>query len=164
MKKIILLSLALLSQAAFSQVHIEKNKLVKDGKTYKMSKYNEVFQNSDAKDYFKKSRTNNTVGSILAYTGGFGIGFGIGRIIANGKETKVQIPYYGTLTTKPDNGGAWAAIGIGAGLIGIGIPFAIAAKKNANKAIAIENGESTAFVPYFKLESAGNGMSLSYNF
>ena len=60
--------------------------------------------------------------------------------------------------------GSWTIIGIGAGLIGIGIPFAIAADKNAKKAIAIENGEPTAFQPYFKLESAGNGLALSYNF
>jgi hypothetical protein len=48
--------------------------------------------------------------------------------------------------------------------VGVGIPFALAANKNAKKAISIENGEPTAFQPYFKLESAGNGLALSYNF
>jgi len=32
------------------------------------------------------------------------------------------------------------------------------------KALEIENGEPTAFQPYFKLETAGTGMALSYNF
>ncbi|MCW4451571.1 hypothetical protein OK344_05050 [Kaistella sp. BT6-1-3] len=53
--------------------------------------------------------------------------------------------------------------GIGVVLIGIGIPFAIAANKNAKKALEIENGGATAFKPYFRVETAGTGMALSYN-
>lgn len=65
---------------------------------------------------------------------------------------------------KQDKSAAWTAVGIGAGIVGIGIPFALAAKKNADKAIQLENSESTAFQPYFKVETAGNGLALSYHF
>lgn len=164
MKKILLLSTFICFQTAFSQVSLEKNKLVKDGVKYKYSKYEQVLQNSDARDYFKKARTNKTAGEVFAYAGGFSLGFGIGQIISNGKTRTSDLGYYGTITTKPNNSGAWTAIGIGAGLIGIGIPFAVAANKNAKKALEIENGGATAFQPYFKLETAGNGMALSYNF
>ena len=55
-------------QMVFSQVSLEKNKLVKDGVQYKLSKYEDVFQNQDAKTYFKKAKTNKMVSEILAYT------------------------------------------------------------------------------------------------
>ncbi len=67
-------------QSAFSQVTIEKNKLVKDGVKYKFSKYEDVFQNAEAKEYFKKARANKTASDICAYSGGFSLGFGIGRL------------------------------------------------------------------------------------
>lgn len=148
-------------QSIFSQVSMEKNKLVKDGVKYKFSKYEEVFQNNEAKDYFKKARTNNTVGSIFAYTGGFGLGFGLATLIS-GKENKISAN--GMTYTKEAKKGGWGFLAAGVGLIGIGIPFAIAADKNAKKAIEIENGEPTAFQPYFKLENSGTGLALSYNF
>ncbi|MGA9213311.1 hypothetical protein [Kaistella sp.] len=161
MKKILLLSLSICFQTAFSQVSMEKNKLVKDGVKYKFSKYEEVFQNNDAKSYFKKARTNKTVSEIFAYTGGFGLGFGLATLIS-GKENTIHAN--GTTYTKEAKKGGWGFLLSGVGLIGIGIPFALAADENAKKAIQTENGESTVFQPYFKLESAGNGLALSYNF
>ena len=56
MKKFLLLGLLISFQIVFCQVSMEKNKLVKDGVKYKFSKYEEVFQNSEAKDYFKKGK------------------------------------------------------------------------------------------------------------
>ena len=161
MKKILLLGLLISFQTVFSQVSMEKNKLVKDGVKYKFSKYEEVFQNSEAKDYFKKARTNNTAATIFAYTGGFGLGFGLATLIS-GKENTIHAN--GTTYTKEAKKGGWGFLLGGVGLIGIGIPFALAADKNAKKAIELENGATTAFQPYFKLESAGNGLALSYNF
>jgi len=161
MNKTLLFSGILFTQIAFGQVSVKKNKLVKDGQTYKMSQYENVFSNAEALETFKKSRTNNTVGSIFAYTGGFGIGLGLGGILFSPKEYQHSLS--GNMI-KNDKSGYWAIVGIGAGLVGIGIPFAIASKKNMDKALQIENGESTAFQPYFKLESAGNGLALSYNF
>ena len=162
MKKILLLCLALSFQSAFSQVSMSGNKLMKDGQTYKISKYNEVFKNTEALSYFKKARTNNTVGTIFAGVGGGVLGVGIARALSGG-QTTVNINGQPQVI-KQDKSAAWTAVGIGAGIVGIGIPFALAAKKNADKAIQLENSESTAFQPYFKVETAGNGLALSYHF
>jgi len=162
MKTSILVAAVLFSQLHFSQVSLDKNKLVKEGVSYKLSDYKSVLVNPEAQQYFKKSRTNNTVGSIFGGVGGAFMGFGIARALSGG-ETKVMINN-SVQTVKQDKGGAWALVGIGAGIVGIGIPFAVAAHKNAKKAIAIENGETTAFTPYFRLETAGNGFAFSYNF
>ncbi|GGG44767.1 hypothetical protein [Epilithonimonas arachidiradicis] len=161
MKQSILILTVILSQLSFGQVSYQKNKLIKDGVKYKFSKYEDVFTKPDARDYFKKARTNKTVGEIFAYTGGFTLGFGIGRLLAGGNKTAYV---NGVKQTWKAESKGWGLVAAGAGLIGIGIPFALAADKNAKKAVAIENGESTAFRPYFKIESAGNGVAMSYNF
>ncbi len=163
MKKFLLLLFAISFQTAFSQVSLDKNKLVKDGVKYKFSKFEEVFQNNEARDYFKKTRTNKTVSEAFTYVGGFGLGFGLAQALQS-EDKKITVNG-STQTVKVEKAkGGWAIVGIGAGLIGIGIPFALAANKNAKRAIAIENGEPVAFQPYFKLDSAGNGLALSYNF
>lgn len=162
MKKILFLNLLICFQSAFSQVSISGNKLEKDGQTYKMSEYKDVIKNSEALAHFKKARTNNTVGTIFAGVGGGVLGVGIARALSGG-QTTVTINGQPQVI-KQDNSTAWTAVGIGAGIVGIGIPFALAAKKNADKAIQLENGETTAFKPYFKLETAGNGLALSYRF
>lgn len=161
MNRILLMFAFISFQSAFSQVSMENNKLVKDGVSYKFSKYEDVFQNEEAKTYFKKARTNKTVGEIFAYTGGFTLGFGLAQALQSKNKT---INVNGQTVKVEKAKGAGTIIGVGVGLIGIGIPFAIAAGKNVKKALATENGETTAFQPYFKLESAGNGMALSYNF
>ncbi len=161
MKKGILFLGIFLAQFVSAQVSIEKNKLVKDGISYKFSKYEDVLQNTEAKEYFKKARTNNTVAQIFAYTGGFGLGYGLATLIS-GKENTISAN--GTTYTKEAKSGGWAFLAAGVGLIGVGIPFALAVKKNMDKAIQMENGETTAFQPYFKLEPTGNGFALSYNF
>ena len=162
MTKLLFLSMALCFQSVSSQVSMSGNKLVKDGQTYKLSKYKDVFNNSEALIYFKKARTNNTVGTIFAGVGGGVIGVGLARALSGG-QTTVTINGQ-PQTIKQDNSTAWTAVGIGAGIVGIGIPFALAAKKNTDKALQLENGESTAFQPFFKLESAGTKLALSYNF
>lgn len=161
MNKTILFSALIFSQFYFAQVSLEKNKLVKDGVRYKYSKYEEVFQNNEAKEYFKKSRTNGTVSEVFAYTGGGALGFGLATLITGKKNT---ITSNGVTYTKEAKKGGLGILLAGVGLIGVGIPFAIAADKNAKKAVELENGEITAFRPYFKVESAENGLALSYNF
>ena len=163
MNKTVLLLIGIFCfQLNYAQVSIEKNKLVKDGQVYKMKDYEKVFQNDEAKSYFKKARTNSSIGSVFAFGGGFCVGFGLAQELRGTKKTITTNG--GTQTVNVEKSGGWALVGIGAGLIGIGIPFAIASKKNADKAITIENGETTAFQPYFKLESVGTGLALSYNF
>lgn len=163
MKKQILLPIILLSQIFFGQVTLEKNTLVKDGQTYKMSQYEQVFSNPKALAYVKKSRNNGTFATIFGIAGGAAVGAGLGNIIFNNKTHRQQVMGY-TFETKPDHSVAWLVTGIGAGLIAIGVPFAVSSAKNLKKAILAENGESTAFQPYFKVESAGIGFALSYNF
>ncbi len=159
LNKFLLFFAIFIAQCVSAQVTISGNRLVKDGQEYKFSKYKEVFTNPEAKTAFSKARTNSTVGQIFAYAGGFGIGFGlIPALQGNKTETRSGVVY------KNDAGSAWTVVGIGAGLVAIGIPFAIASNKNAQKALTLENGGETAFQPYFKLETAGNGMALSYNF
>ncbi len=70
----------------------------------------------------------------------------------------------GVKQTTKVKGEGWGFVAAGVGIIGIGIPFALATDKNTKKALEIENGGANAFQPYFKLESTGNGIALSYNF
>lgn len=161
MKKILLLGFLISFQSVFSQVSMGKNRLIKDGTKYKLSQYEQVFQNAEARDYFKKVRSNKTAAEICAYTGGFSLGFGLATLIS-GKENTIYAN--GTAYKKEAKKGGLGFLAAGVGLISIGIPFALAADKNIKKAIQLENGEAIAFQPYFKVESAGNGLAFSYNF
>lgn len=163
MKKILLVFATLLFQFSFSQVSIEGNKLVKNGQSYKFRQYEEVFTHSTAENYFKRARMNKTVGTIIAYTGGAMLGFSAARAIAEPKEKAVSTGW-GTYIVEGDRSMWWTYAAVGAGIAAISIPFAIKANKNAEKAVSIENGEATAFKPYFKIENAGAGIALSYNF
>ena len=159
MKKLIFLFTIFIFNFSFSQVTISGNKLIKDGKSYKFSKYQEVLTNSEAQVLFKRSRTNRTISNVFAGFGGGFMVFGLARALSGGDKTVI---INGQTVTQKSKG--WELVGIGAGLVGIGIPFALAAKKNTQKALELENGTGTAFQPYFKIETAGTGLALSYNF
>lgn len=161
MKKITLFIFALLINFSFGQVSMKDNKLLKDGQTYRLKDYKEVFQNPEARNYFEKAKANSNASQLFAVLGGSAIGVGITRaIMGPGKIYDMNGKVIGK-NEKPKF--TWSLAGIGLGVVGIGIPFALAAEKNTKKAIALENGE-TAFQPYFKIETAGNGLALSYNF
>ena len=164
MKKLLLLTTASCFQSAFSQVSMSGRKLSKEGQTYKITKYEQVFDNTEARNYFKNGRSNKTFGDILGTIGGVGMGFTLGQIISSPKETTVQGLFGTTYVYKTDNSARWTVFGISAGIALASIPFYIGANKNFDKALKIENGESTAFQAYFKLETAGNGLAFSYNF
>lgn len=164
MKKIIYLYAILAFHLVFSQVSLSGNKLIKDGQTYKISHYRDVFSNEEARRYMKKARTNNTVAYILGFAGGASLGVSIPLMLKKKKEGVIMYGPYGPVYGQVDGPYGYGYAIMGAGLIGAGIPFAIKANKNAKKAIQIENGEATAFKPYFKVETAGNGIALSYNF
>ncbi|EKB61018.1 hypothetical protein [Bergeyella zoohelcum] len=163
MKKIIITTLAILvSQMGFAQVSLDGNKLLKDGQSYKFKEYEQVFNNAEAKVYFKKARTNKTVGDIISFTGGFGLGLGLAGVLFTPQYSTEKISGQ---KFKNDKGGYWTMLGIGAGLVGVSIPFYVGYGKNASKAVAIENGtEPVSFKPYFKVESNGSNIALSYNF
>ncbi len=139
MKRILLLSFALCAQFFLSQVTIEKNKLVKENVKYKFSQYEQAFSNPEAEAYFKKARTNKTFSEICAYTGGAALGFGLATLIS-GKENTIYAN--GMAYTKQAKKGGWRFLATGLGLIGVGIPLALAADKNAKKALQTENGEA----------------------
>lgn len=145
MKKILLFSSLISFHAVFSQVTMSGNKLLKNGQTYKMSQYQDVFKNPEAASYFKKARTNSTVGSIFAYTGGFSLGFGLSAVLF-GPKKQVYGSYGSQYEVKADKSVAWLVTGIGAGLIGIGIPFALAADKNAKKAMKLKTEDLPLFI------------------
>lgn len=155
--------LLLISQIAFSQVSLSKNKLIKDGQRYKASQYKEVFQNDQALMYYKKYRTKSTVSQIFGALGGGCMGYGLIKVL-DGGEKLVSVDQYGVARTEKTKNEGWSMVGIGAGLVAIAIPFAISSKKNLNKAIDTQNGKETAFQPYFKLKNAGAGLALSYHF
>ena len=163
MKKILFLGLIFCFQSIFSQVSMSGNKLVKDGQSYKFSQYEQVFSKTEASDYFKKGRSNKTAGDVVSSIGGFGMGLSLGLIISSPKDQNVNTPN-GPVNAKTDNSARWAVLGVSAGIALASIPFYLGAKKNFDKAIQTENGESTAFQPFFKLESGGSNIALSYNF
>lgn len=164
MTKASFISALFCSSMAFSQVTIADNYLVKDGKTYSISEYKQVFSNAQAQQFMAKSRTNRTVAGILGFAGGFSLGASIPMMLRKKEQSIIRGPYGDTvITTGGPYGYGYALVGLG--LIAAGIPFEIAGKRNREKAIATENGQSSAnSKPYFKLENAGNGLAFSYNF
>lgn len=104
------------------------------------------------------------MGDILAHTGGFGMGLSLGHILFNSHESTVYTPFGETSKVKPNNSARLTVFGVSAAIALLSIPFFSGAVKNFKKAVATENEEAMAFQPYFKVESAGNGMAMSYNF
>lgn len=174
MKKIIFLFAIFICNFIFSQTlasskivlgRTTKKAFIVGDKNYKFSEYAQVFKNRQALEQIEKAKTNTTFGNVFASIGGGLMGFGLARAIIGGSTKTIYYPNGGSDSYKNENGSSWIITGVGIGTALVGVPFIKAAKKNLKKAIAIENGESsTAFQPYFQLESAGNGISLSYNF
>lgn len=153
----------LLTQTVYSQVSLSGNKFLKDGNTYKISQYDEVFQKSESLELLKKARTNSTLGTIFAATGGALIGVSLPMVLKKKITNQINGPYGPMYYQTQIPSGYGFLIG-GIVLVGVGIPLVISSKKNTKKAIQLENGETTAFQPYFKVETAGNAFALSYNF
>lgn len=165
MKKSILILTVILSQFHFAQVSFDGKKFLKDGQSYKSKNYKQVFSDPVAQDYVKKARTNRVFGDVLGGIGGFGMGLSLGLIVSTPKERTYNLGYgYGSITQKTDNSARWTVFGISTGIALISIPFYVSAKKNIDKAVKTENGEATAFKPYFKLGSEGDRLAMSYNF
>ena len=70
MKKLLLFICVLILQMNFSQVTFEGNKLIKDGQTYKLKEYKEVFTTPEAQNYFAKAKTNAKVSEVFTLIGG----------------------------------------------------------------------------------------------
>lgn len=64
----------------------------------------------------KKARSTTTIASIIGFAGGGAMGYSLGGAIGGGKVN-------------------WPLLGIGAGIIGLGIPISINAKNQARRAV-----------------------------
>ncbi|KFF73925.1 hypothetical protein HX13_15335 [Chryseobacterium sp. P1-3] len=131
---------------------IYKKPFEKAGKQYKLKDYRQVITKEEALAYVRRARTNKTIGEVFAFSGGFCMGYGLFQALAGSK-------YPG------DNNKSrgWTMVGIGAGIVGIGLPFALSVNKNLIKAVDIENG-TPPHTGQLNMNIGTNGIGLSYNF
>lgn len=105
--------------------------------------------NPQAYQVIKSAQSANTIANIIGGIGGALVGFPIGTAIA-GKDAN------------------WALAGIGAGLIGVSIPFSIKAIQKSKKAVGIYNSGLRASSFWNKndlrLSLAGNKIGLTLQF
>lgn len=105
--------------------------------------------NQQAYQQIKSAQSANTIATIIGGIGGFMVGWPIGTAVA-GKDAN------------------WVLAGIGAGLIGVSIPFSVKANKQAKKAVATYNGglKSSSFwnKNELRLAVAGNKIGLTLQF
>jgi hypothetical protein len=104
--------------------------------------------NPDAVAEMKKAKTNYSASMVFSYIGGFMIGWPIGTAIAGGDPE-------------------WALAGIGAGLIGISIPFSASYTRHARNGVAIYNrtlNYSGSVHPEYRLKLMANGIGLQISF
>ena len=106
--------------------------------------------NSEAHNLMKKSKSNNTIASILGGAGGALIGFPLGTAAGGGNAN-------------------WTLAGIGAGLVALGSPISSSANRNGKKAVELYNSSLNSssyyqFKPEFKIIANGNGIGLTLNF
>src|SRR5580765_2703743 len=105
----------------------------------------EMMTNSpEAFEEMKKAKTNRAFSNVLGAIGGALVGFPVGQAIGGGDPN-------------------WTLAAVGGGLIAVSIPFAIAYKKHAGKAVSIYNAKNykTSFLE-FELSPAG--MNLVFRF
>lgn len=96
----------------------------------------------------KRARTNNTFATIFGMAGGFMVGWPLGTAIAGGDPE-------------------WVMAGIGAGLIGVSIPFASGTSKRAKNAVDAYNenlGHSTKNTLNTNFKFSGNAVSVVISF
>jgi uncharacterized membrane protein YedE/YeeE len=96
----------------------------------------------------KIAKGNYDAGSVFGFTGGFLVGWPLGTAVAGGDPN-------------------WTMAAIGAGLIGISIPFSVAYSKHARKAVEIYNGglKQTGFNSVetrVGLTSGGSGLKINF--
>ena len=106
--------------------------------------------NIEANLLIKKAKSQNTISSILAITGGGLIGVPIGQSTTNRKPN-------------------WILAYIGGGIVIIGIPISIKATKNVKEGIDLYNSSLNStpfyeFKPEFEIIANENGVGLSMNF
>ena len=169
MKKLTLL-LLLSCIFAFSQENSNSQNVVlgpntrdlftKNGETFKLNEYKQVFENPLAQKKIRKARTNKTFGTIISVIGGFGIGYGAGMFVGNlggsGNSLADLEPQ-----SRRQAGLIYMAMGLG--VTATSIPLWIGFKKNIKKAIELEN-QTTTYSNTLNFNVNENGFGLAYKF
>lgn len=173
MKNTLLLFLIFAFSGAFAQNSSDKITLLtkgkypyeKNGELYKLKDYKTIFTSEEAKAFGKKAKTNYTTAQVMAFVGGASVGASIPMLLRKKTTITISTPFGPPIELKAGGPYGYGYTIIGVGIIAAALPLVSAAKKNAQKAVNLENGTTeTAFKPQFKLETTGNGLALSYNF
>jgi hypothetical protein len=104
--------------------------------------------NPEAYKEMKIAKSNSNTANIFGMAGGFLVGWQLGTALAGGEPN-------------------WASAGIGAGLIGISIPFSVAYVKHAKNAVSIYNNglkQSNSSNLNLNFGLTGNGLALKMTF
>ena len=147
-----LLSIQLHAQSTQSPITVKKSFLSttyrQHGKNLTLRQLIEVTaNNADAQAEMKLAKKNADVATVLGAIGGFMVGWPLGTAIGGGEPN-------------------WALAGVGAGFIGVGIPFSIKYAKHAKNAVALHN-ESIGQVGKsmdFSIGINNNGLALKFTY
>jgi hypothetical protein len=104
--------------------------------------------NPAAHQEMKAAKTNYDVGYVLGFAGGLFVGWPLGSAIAGGDPN-------------------WTLMGVGAGLIGLSVPFSTAYNKHAKNAARLYNGGSSPSgmnKVEFRFGMTGTGIGLNMAF
>jgi hypothetical protein len=120
-----------------------------DGKYLSIRQISNVVKpNHEAFKLMKQVKTANFFSSLLAYSGGFMIGWPIGTAIAGGEPE-------------------WQLAGIGVGLLGAGIAISSTSNKKITKAVTLYNNDLKGISlrrEEVKIEFADNGLGIKIVF
>ncbi|MEM8927860.1 MAG: hypothetical protein AAGC45_06635 [Bacteroidota bacterium] len=159
MKNTILVTIiALLAMSICNSQRIEQHELSgkhryvdQQGRRMKMGDLvNAMEGNREALNLIKGARIDRNFSSVMGFAGGGLMGWSLGTAIGGGDAN-------------------WTLAGVGAGLIGLSIPFSSNAKKNTKRAVQTYNASlgTTSFIehkPQLKFIANGNGIGMSLGF
>lgn len=125
------------------------NKYTLNNQVLTLDKMTKMMENNTvATQYLKSAKGTSGLANILAYAGGFLIGYPLGTAIGGGKPN-------------------WTLLAVGCGLIVIDIPIVSSANKNLKKAVnAYNHGEKLSRVEKYdiRLGMTQNGIGLALRF
>ncbi|MGV3641105.1 MAG: hypothetical protein ACO1NZ_11335 [Adhaeribacter sp.] len=121
----LLMYLPLFAQNSSDSIVVKKAMgvvFLQNGKTLKPRQLLDITQsNPEAFQEMKKAKSNFDVGYVFSLAGGTLVGWTLGTALGGGEPN-------------------WAVAGVGAGLIGVSIPFSAAYSKHAKNAVRTYNG------------------------
>ena len=121
----VILCITVFSQNGSDSIQISKvsgnNQYALNGQILTLNSMSEIMQdNQEAKLYLGKAKGSAGFANILAYVGGFMIGYPIGTMLGGGEPN-------------------WAMAGIGCGIVVVAIPIYSSANKNMLRAVETYN-------------------------